>query len=568
MRKLPLGMSNYEDIVRENRIYVDKTKYIEILEDFPNKTVMFLRPRKFGKTLFTSTLECYYDKNRKDKFDELFKDTYIGKNPTENRNKYCILRFNFSGISTETLETTIKGFREKVDLGINTFVELYGLDFYNNPEQSTEGLLGSLFQAFRFQRKEERIYVIIDEYDHFANELLGFKTEEFKNLVAKNGKIRKWYEILKEGTETVVDRIFITGVAPVTLDSTTSGFNIASDITKNIIFNDMLGFSKEDVIYLMKELEIPEEKQKELLPVIKTNYDGYVFSTMIRDNIENYKLYNSNMTLYFLYMYQVQNQIPKELVDVNIISDYSKIEAFMDLCQNMNKIEILEKIVAGDLIESSLTEKFNAEIEFGEKELISLLFYLGYLTIKEIGFSKYKFQIPNDVIKEIYSNYFLEYISRKANIVIDSIDTETINKELLLEGKVEKLLDVLKEFLTNLSNRDYARFDEKYVKVIFYSICRMLGTLYVKSELEVGGKYADILLVPKEEIRERYSILIEFKYIKQEDYDRDNEILQQKQEQAKEQIEVYRKSEEIQMLPKLKCYSIVVIKDRIELKEI
>ena len=568
MRKLPLGISNYEDIVREKRIYVDKTKYIETLEDFPNKTIMFLRPRKFGKTLFTSTLECYYDKNRKDKFGELFKETYIGKNPTENRNKYCILRFNFSGISTNTIEETIKGFREKVDLGVNTFVEYYNLDFYNNPEQSTEGLLGSLFQAFRFQRKEEKIYVIIDEYDHFANELLGFKTEEFKNLVAKNGKIRKWYEILKEGTETVVDRIFITGVAPVTLDSTTSGFNIASDITKNIIFNDMLGFSKEDVIYLMKELEIPEETQKELLPVIKTNYDGYVFSTMIRDNIENYKLYNSNMTLYFLYMYQVQNQIPKELVDINIISDYSKIESFMDLCQNMNKIEILEKIVAGDLIESSLTEKFNAEIEFGEKELISLLFYLGYLTIKEIGFSKYKFQIPNDVIKEIYSNYFLEYISRKANIVVDSIDTETINKELLLEGKIGKLLDVLKEFLTNLSNRDYARFDEKYVKVIFYSICRMLGTLYVKSELEVGGKYADILLVPKEKIKERYSILIEFKYIKQEDYDKDNTILQEKQKQAKEQIEVYRKSEEIQMLSKLKCYSIVLIKDRIEVEEI
>ena len=568
MRKLPLGISNYEDIVREKRIYVDKTKYIETLEDFPNKTIMFLRPRKFGKTLFTSTLECYYDKNRKDKFGELFKETYIGKNPTENKNKYCILRFNFSGISTNTIEETIKGFREKVDLGVNTFVEYYNLDFYNNSEQSTEGLLGSLFQAFRFQRKEEKIYVIIDEYDHFANELLGFKTEEFKNLVAKNGKIRKWYEILKEGTETVVDRIFITGVAPVTLDSTTSGFNIASDITKNIIFNDMLGFSKEDVIYLMKELEIPEETQKELLPVIETNYDGYVFSTMIRDNIENYKLYNSNMTLYFLYMYQVQNQIPKELVDINIISDYSKIELFMDLCQNMNKIEILEKIVAGDLIESSLTEKFNAEIEFGEKELISLLFYLGYLTIKEIGFSKYKFQIPNDVIKEIYSNYFLEYISKKANIVVDSIDTETINEELLLEGKIGKLLDVLKEFLTNLSNRDYARFDEKYVKVIFYSICRMLGTLYVKSELEVGGKYADILLVPKEEIKERYSILIEFKYIKQEDYDKDNTILQEKQKQAKEQIEVYRKSEEIQMLSKLKCYSIVLIKDRIEVEEI
>ncbi len=567
MRKLPLGISNYEDIVREKRIYVDKTKYIETLEDFPNKTIMFLRPRKFGKTLFTSTLECYYDKNRKNKFDELFKETYIGKNPTENRNKYCVLRFNFSGISTNTIEETIKGFREKVATSVEVFVAKYGLDFFINENDEAEMILNNLFKAFLIQKANEKIYVIIDEYDHFANELLGFKTEEFKNLVAKNGKVRKWYEILKEGTETVVDRIFITGVAPVTLDSTTSGFNIASDITKNIIFNDMLGFSKEDVIYLMKELEIAEETQEELLPVIKTNYDGYVFSTMIRDNIEKYKLYNSNMTLYFLYMYQIQNQIPKELVDINIISDYSKIEAFMDLCQNMNKIDILEKIVAGELIESDLTEKFNAEIQFGEKELISLLFYLGYLTIKEIDFDVLEFGCPNDVIRKIYSDYFLEYIKRRSGIT-GEINQKDILKEILLEGKINKLLDVLKEFLTNLSNRDYARFDEKYVKVIFYSICRMLKGLYVKSELEVSGKYADILLVPREEIKERYSILIEFKYIKQEDYDKDNTILQKKQEQAKEQIEVYRKSEEIQMLPKLKCYSIVVIKDRIEVEEI
>ena len=568
MRKLPNGISNYEQIVKENRIYVDKTKYIEKLEDLSDHTIMFLRPRKFGKTLFTSTLECYYDINKKDKFDELFKNTYIGKNPTPNRNKYCILRFNFSGVNTDTIESTLKGFREKVDLGINAFVESYGLDFYNNPEQSTEALLGNLFQAFRFQLIEQKIYVIIDEYDHFANELLGFRTDEFKNLIAKNGKIRKWYEILKEGTETVVDRIFITGVAPVTLDSTTSGFNIARDITRNINFNDMLGFSKKDVEYLMDELEITKNKQKELLPIIKTNYDGYVFSTMIKENMENYRLYNSNMTLYFLNMYQEQNNMPEELVDINIISDYSKIEAFMDLCQNMSKMELLEKIVAGDLIESELTEKFNAEIEFGEKELVSLLFYLGYLTIKEKGIQKCKFQIPNDIIKEIYTKYFLKYISKKANIVTDSIDTETINSELLFKGNIQKLLDILKEFLTNLSNRDYARFDEKYVKVIFYSICRMLGTLYVKSELEIGGKYADILLIPKDEIKERYSILIEFKYIKQEDYEKDNSLLKQKQEQAKEQLKMYRNTEEIKMLPKLKSYAAIVIKDRIEYEEI
>ena len=567
MRKLPNGISNYEDIVAENRVYVDKTMYIEKMENLADKTVMFLRPRKFGKTLFTSTLECYYDKNKKEQFEELFGKTYIGKNPTPNKNRYYILRFNFSGISTNGVQEAIKGFREKVDLGINRFVTDYKLEFYNNPEQSTEGLLGNLFEAFRVQQPSQKIYVIIDEYDHFANELLGFKTEEFKNLVSKNGKIRKWYEILKEGTETVVDRIFITGVAPVTLDSTTSGFNIARDLTKNINFNDMLGFSKNDVKYLMTEIQIPEEKQKKLLPIIKENYDGYIFSDMIKEKYEEYKMYNSNMTLYFLNLYQEENKIPDELIDNNIISDYRKIEAFMDLCQNMNKIELLEKIVAEEPIESELTERFNAEINFEEKELISLLFYLGYLTIKENEFGILKFVTPNEVIRKIYSEYFLEYIKRKAGIEY-KLENGDMLKEILIYGKIDKVMETLGTFLKNLSNRDYQRFDEKYIKVIFYSICRMLGAISVKSELEIGGEYADILLVPREKIEERYGVLLEFKYIKQEDYNKNNELLEQKQIEAKEQIERYRQSEEIKMIPKLKCYTVVVVKDKINTEEI
>ena len=568
MRKLPNGISNYEKIIEENRIYVDKTMYIEKMEDLADSTIMFLRPRKFGKTLFTSTLECYYDKNRVDKFKKLFGKTYIGKNPTPNKNRYCILRFNFSGISTNTVEETMKGFREKVDLGINRFVADYEIEFYNNPEQSTEGILGSIFEAFRIQRRDEKIYVIIDEYDHFANELLGFRTDEFKELVAKNGKIRKWYEILKEGTESVVDRIFITGVAPITLDSTTSGFNIANDITKDIEFNDMLGFNKEDVKYLMKEIDMPEEKQEEVLPIIKENYDGYIFSDEIDNNeLNNYKLYNSNMTLYFLNEYCRLKEIPKKLVDINILSDYRKIEAFMDLCQNMNKIELLEKIVAEEPVESELTEKFNAEISFGEKELISLLFYLGYLTIKENEFGILKFIIPNEVIRTIYSNYFLEYIKRKAGINAEIKNGEMI-KEILLEGKIDKAIETLGTFLTNLSNRDYQRFDEKYIKVIFYSICRMLGAVYVKSELEVGGEYADILIVPREKLEERYGVLLEFKYIKQEEYNKNPELLKQKQQEAKTQLERYTKKEELKAIPNLRSYAIVVIKDKIEVEEL
>ena len=567
MRQLPKGISNYEDIVAENRVYVDKTMYIEKMEDLADKTIMFLRPRKFGKTLFTSTLECYYDKNKADKFEELFGKTYIGKNPTPNKNRYCVLRFNFSGISTNTVEETIKGFREKVDIGINRFVTNYKLDFYNNPEMSTEGILGSTFEAFREQRRNEKIYVIIDEYDHFANELLGFKTDEFKELVAKNGKVRKWYEILKEGTESVVDRIFITGVAPITLDSTTSGFNIARDITKNIRFNDMLGFSTEDVKYLMTEIDIPEEKQEELIPIIKENYDGYIFSNMIKSEYENYKIYNSNMTLYFLDSYQEQGQVPEELVDINILSDYGKIEAFMNLCQNMNKIELLEKIVAEEPVESELTEKFSAEISFGEKELVSLLFYLGYLTIEQNEFGMSKFVTPNEVVRTIYSQYFVEYIKRKAGIQGEIKNGEMI-KEILYEGKIDKAIETLGTFLTNLSNRDYQRFDEKYIKVIFYSICRMLGAVYVKSELEIGGEYADILIIPREKLNERYGVLLEFKYIKQEDYNKKPELLQQKLAEAKTQLERYNQTEEIQAIPNLRSYAIVVVKDKISVEEV
>ncbi len=567
MRKLPTGISNYEELERDNCIYVDKTMYIEKLEQISDKRIMFLRPRKFGKTLFTSTLENYYDILKSDKFKELFKNTYIGKNPTKNKNHYHILRFNFSGIDTTTLDTTIRGFRGEVASSIKVFVEKYQLDFYINENDPAEAILDNLFKAFYIQRANEAIYVMIDEYDHFANKLIGFRTDDFKDIVSKNGKIRKWYEILKKGTETVVERIFINGVAPITLDSIITGFNIARDITKDIEFNDMLGFTQEDVKYIMNELQIDEETQKELLPVIKENYDGYIFSDLIEDDLEKYKMYNSNMTLYFLARYQERGKIPERLIDTNIISDYKKIEAFMDLCQKKEKIELLEKIVAGEAIDSELTEKFNTEISFDEKELISLLYYLGYLTIVAKGYSKCKFKAPNDIIRKIYAEYYLTYLSKKAEIQIEKIDTETINYEILEKGKIDKIVETLGEYLTNLSNRDYQRFNEKYIKVIFYSISKMLGTMVVKSELEVEGKYADLLLIPKEKIEERYGILIEFKYIRQEDYLKNKNLLIEKEQEAKEQLEKYKNTNEIRLIPKLKSYIIIVIKDKVFVKE-
>ncbi len=559
MKKLPYGISNYEKIVENNYYYVDKTEYIEKLENLAEPNIMFLRPRKFGKTLFTSVIENYYDIHKKERFEALYGETYIGKNPTQLRNSYHILRFNFSGINTENEETTMRGFKNSTIESIKSFIGKYNIEFYINEQQEAEEILNSLFTAFQLQKEREKIYVIIDEYDHFANELLGFNTNQFKSLVSKNGKVRKWYEVLKKGTESVVDRIFITGVAPITLDSLTSGFNISSDKTRDRTFNEMMGFTKDELIKLMKEQEIEEEKIEKLLPIMKENYDGYKFSTKGEE-----KIYNSNMCLYFLNEYVQYKEIPERLVDVNIASDYSKIGKMLELCQGEKRVEIIEKTVSGEGIVSEITEKFNPAMEFGEKELISMLYYLGYLTIADERLGKPELKVPNKVMKEIYSEYFLKIVNKETDLKIDESEYNEILEEIALEGKIDKICEILEKYLNNLSNRDYIKFDEKYVKLIFYCIAMNLKIYNVKSEMEVQRKYPDILLVPRDKAKGYKAIMVEFKYLKKGEENR----LEEKQKEAREQIEEYANFEEIKEIEKLSKYTIISINDKLYIEKI
>ena len=560
VKRLPSGISDYERLITDNYYYVDKTLYIEKLENYPNPNVMFLRPRKFGKTLFTSTLENYYDVLKKDKFDTLFSDKYIGKNPTSSKNRYYILKFNFSGIDTNNINSTIEGFKREVASSARVFVQKYNLDFIVNPEDQAEDILDNLFKAFSLQKPNEKIYVIIDEYDHFANELLGFNVSGFKDLVSKNGKVRKWYEILKKGTESVVDRIFITGVAPITLDGMTSGFNIVSDITRDFEFNEMMGFTKKELIEMMEYQGITSEKIDELLPVMKENYDGYRFSLDAEE-----KMYNSNMTLYFLNQYVGLGKVPTELVDVNIASDYAKIGRMLNLCKDEKRLEILETTVSGEGIISGITEKFNPEIGFGDKEMVSMLYYLGYLTIGETVGIYPRLTIPNKMMREIYSDYLLKLVREELKM---DFDVGTVYEQMTLEtittGKIDKVIEQLKKYLTNLSNRDYQRFDEKYVKLIFYCITMNMQMYFVRSEMEVRRKYPDLLLVPRENGKGYYSVMIEFKYLKKEEAKK----LEEKKEEAKTQIEEYASFDELKNLPSLRKYTVVAVNDEICVDEV
>ena len=557
--KMPYGISNYEKIVNDGYYYVDKTMYIEKLENLPETNIMFLRPRKFGKTLFTSVLENYYDKNKIDSFEKLYGNTYIGKNPTKLKNSYCILRFNFSGINTENEETTMKGFKEKVTISIEGFTKIYGIDFYINPEQTVEGMTRSLIEAFKIQKPEEKIYIIIDEYDHFANELLGFNPEQFRGLVSKNGKVRKWYEILKKGTETVVDRIFITGVAPITLDSLTSGFNIGTDITQDEEFNEMIGFTEEELKEILNNQEISLKEQEKIIPIMKENYDGYKFCLKAKNQI-----YNSNMCLYFLSRYIRLGEIPDKLIDTNIASDYSKIGKMLDLCKGENRLEILRKTVQGEPIVNTIIEKFNPAIEFTENDMISMLYYLGYLTISGELVGIPELTIPNKVMKEIYADYFMQMMDKEAEFRIDNNANQEILIQLAKEGRIDKIVEILKIYLNNLSNRDLIKFDEKYIKLIFYCIAMNIKAYSTKSEMEVNRNYPDILLVPRDSSKGYKAVMVEFKYIKKGEVAK----LEDKQKEAREQIERYSSFEDIKDIQGLRKYTIVVATNDIYVEEI
>jgi len=557
--KMPYGISNYEELVTENYYYVDKTKYIEKLEELPEKRIMFLRPRKFGKTLFTSVLENYYDKNKIDSFEKLYENTYIGKNTTKLKNSYCILRFNFSGIDTSTEEATIRGFKKEVASSIEVFINRYNLEFHVNKEDEAENILDNLFKSFYIQKPQDKIYVIIDEYDHFANELLGFNPEQFRGLVSKNGKVRKWYEILKKGTETVVDRIFITGVAPITLDSLTSGFNIGKDISQDVRFNEMMGFTREELVQILNNEEIPVEEQEKILPIMKENYDGYKFSMKAKSEI-----YNSNMCLYFLSEYSWSKEVPEDLIDVNIASDYNKVGKMLNLCKGENRLEILRKTVQGEPIINKIVKKFNPAIEFTENDMISMLYYLGYLTISGELVGIPELTIPNKVMKEIYADYFMQMMDKEAEFRIDNNANQEILIQLAKEGRIDKIVEILKIYLNNLSNRDLIKFDEKYIKLIFYCIAMNIKAYSTKSEMEVNRNYPDILLVPRDSSKGYKAVMVEFKYIKKGEVAK----LEDKQKEAKEQIERYSSFEDIKDIQGLRKYTIVVATNDIYVEEI
>ncbi|MDR2286161.1 MAG: AAA family ATPase [Prevotellaceae bacterium] len=395
-KRLPYGNTNFEKLRTENFVYIDKTRYIELLENENNDKLFFTRPRKFGKSLFFSTLSYYYDINQTNKFEQLFGDLYIGKHPTPKRNSYMVLEFDFSGLDTSNATDFKISFSKKIQDLVRIFLYRYKdiipeQDFYKHIDVEQPGV-GALRKAFiAAESADKKIYVIIDEYDHVANDLIALGTYEgddmYRNLIWANGVIRDFYETLKEGCKTVVDRIILTGITPVMLDDVTSGFNIANNISLDEQYNEILGFTSEEVNTVMKEAGID---QNMINVDMELFYNGYLFH-----EAGEHRVYNPSMILYLLD--RIQKRKTKSIIDDNLKMDYGRVERLLQ-----NNRDQLTEIAKNNSILSKLVPKFSIKYLLDNNNFASLLFYMGMLTVDKEEEGALRLKIPNYSIRTVF----------------------------------------------------------------------------------------------------------------------------------------------------------------------
>ncbi len=562
MIKIGYGQSNFESLIKDDFHYIDRTHYLSHLENMGSRFLFFLRPRRFGKSLFISTLEYYYGLQHAEKFDFLFGKYFIGKNPTPLKNSYLVLKFDFSGIDTTSIQNTEKGFLSKVFLGVKNFIQTYPTLFSSDFIADLEGtdkaeiIMGKLFTAAK--NTQHKIYLLIDEYDHFTNELVSFDLAGFQKIVSRNGFVRKFYETIKTATgDGIVSRMFVTGVSPVTVDSLTSGFNISTSISLDLNCHNLMGFTEAEVAEILQGVGARDTDMPKLMRDMKKWYNGYLFNVKAQE-----RLYNSDMVLYFANYYGQYKEYPEEMLDINIASDYSKVRKIFRIGGFENdKLQTLERLIKGEKVLLRFTSQFSFEKSgFPTEDMLSLLFYMGFLTINKKWGDKYELMMPNKVIRDLYFDYFLQVMEEKAQTNRDLYELGNALDELIWENNPKPICDVLEVALKNLTKRDFQNMDEKHVQAMFYSYLNLSKMYETKSEYESEKQHFDILMLETPIAEAKYEFIFEFKYEKRAGEKRVKTVLAD----AKAQMLGYLAKNELVNHSKMKAWVIVVVGDKVE----
>ena len=509
--KFGYGISDFGKIIRNGYFYQDRTALIPTLES-AGEQLIFIRPRRFGKSLLLSMLGYYYDVNYADDFEKLFGSLAIGKKPTTSHNQYLVMKWDFSLIkSTGDIDDIEQAIHQHLNDCIKEFATRYKKFIISDIEISTNALSSFRSALLAINGTGHKIYLLIDEYDNFANEVLTSRNTEYKALLHGEGLLKTVFKAVKAAASGQgLDRVFITGVSPVVLSDMTSGYNVAKSIYLESEFNTLCGFTELEVAEILKNI-VPD-KAVEALDTMRTFYNGYCFS----EQAEN-RMYNPTLSLYFLEYLQKKGQYPSIMLDENLSMDRNKLVYISKLPHGE---EVLIKALSGGdfIVIPQLARRFGVEDMLtavkDETFMVSLMYYFGILTFS--GHAEYGekiLKIPNLVAKSLYVERLQEILLPNYE---DKSDIRQVAKTFCLTGNLQPLCDFLENrYFPILSNRDYRWSNELIIKIAFMTLLFNDNIYMMLSEAEADRGYVDLSLIVRPDMRrfQALDLVLEFKYI-------------------------------------------------------
>lgn len=546
-KRVPYGVSNFKKIIKFNQYYVDKTMYIPMLEDQPDYLI-FIRPRRFGKNLFLSMLETYYDCNLKDQFKELFGKLWIGSHPTPLQGEFQVLTLDFSQVGGD-IEHLEENFNSYCGFCFDSFMrrykEYYGEKVAEQVYAETQSHNKLAIIQKNAAEKGYPLYLIIDEYDNFTNTVLNELGEEvYHAMTHASGFYCDYFKKFKGS----FDKIFMMGVSPVTLDDVTSGFNIGWNISTKPKFDKMLGFSTEDVREMFtkyREAEkIPVDSDVEaMIEEIKPWYDNYCFAEeCLKSDV---RVFNCDMVLYYLRNYIDYGCAPKQMIDPNTKTDYNKMKKLLQLdILDGDRKGVINKIAEEGEIVTSLYQTFSA-IEMTKPEVFpSLLFYYGMLTIKQLLGDQLVLGIPNNNVRKQYYTYLLEQYQAQKYIDINRVGTLLTN--MAFDGKWEPVLSFISKAYENVSAVRDGIEAERNLQGFFMAYLYLSSYYIIAPELELSHGFCDFFMLPDlTHYPIKHSYIIELKVLGKQD----TEVKAETQwQEAIEQINRYAAAPRVEVL--------------------
>ena len=519
VKQVPYGVADFAMVIEQNLYYVDKTMFIPELEKQP-RNLFFIRPRRFGKSIFLSMLYSYYDCTQSHKFQSLFGNLWIGQHPTPLQGKYQVLFLDFSQITgnIDKLETK---FNSYLSINLDAFVRQYS-EYYQAEmeeilaQEDFEEKMELIFKAAKAH--QYHLYLIIDEYDNFTNVILNERGEKVYHAITHaDGFYRDVFKKFKGNFE----RIFMMGVSPVTLDDVTSGFNIGWNISIKPEFDEMLGFSTTDVVemftYYKEHGSIPADSDIDaIVNNMKPWYDNYCFAKQALK--KKTRMFNCDMVLYYLRNYMDAGCPPEEMIDPNTRTDYGKMKKLLQFDKlDGERKGIIRKIAEEEQIVTQLYESFSA-YQIPKAEIFpSLLFYYGMLTIKGTRGSKLILGIPNNNVRKQYYGYLEEEYQAKAYVDVNQLTDYYY--DMAYDGKWEEGLRFMADAYAKVSSVRDGIEAERNLQGFFMAYLNLNNYYVTAPELELNHGYCDFFLLPDlTHYASQHSYILELKVLSKKDF--------------------------------------------------